>query len=373
METLILYCDTGGGHHTAALAMSDELKKRGHHVTMMDPYVLAGKRTASVIGNSYIKLVQHSPKSFGAIYAIGEAYDKLPVRSPVYWANGKLAKAMEQYLQEHSFDCIVMTHTFPAQILAHLNQKERSCFKTLLIATDYTCTPFFEESNCDYYGIPTADLADEFTSKGIPKEKMLAYGIPVRKEFIEAGSKAEMRKKLEWPKNKKYILLSGGSMGAGHLVKAAAVLKKYLELNKEYQLTIICGSNQKLYQQLMEEYDGKERIRILGFTDKMPVYMKAADFFITKPGGLSSTEAAVCGIPIIHLSPIPGCETFNARYFSQHGMGLYVFQPGQELLDALDTLRDSSRGESMVQAQREYISPKAAADYCDVLESVCAN
>ena len=48
-------------------------------------------------------------------------------------------------------------------------------------------------------------------------------------------------------------------------------------------------------------------------------------------------------------------------------------QPGQELLDALDTLRDSSRGESMVQAQREYISPKAAADYCDVLESVCAN
>ena len=76
----------------------------------------------------------------------------------------------------------------------------------------------------------------------------------------------------------------------------------------------------------------------------------AADFFITKPGGLSSTEAAVCGIPIIHLSPIPGCETFNARYFSQHGMGLYVFQPGQELLDALDTLRDSSRGESMVQA-----------------------
>ena len=372
METLILYCDTGGGHHTAALAMEEELKRRGHHVTMMDPYVLSGKHTAIVIGNSYIKLVQHSPKSFGAIYAIGEAYDKLPVHSPVYWANGKLAEAMEHYLREHSFDCIVMTHTFPAQILAHLDPKKRPCFKTLLIATDYTCTPFFEESICDYYGIPSPDLENEFTSKGIPKEKILTYGIPVRREFIEVSSKTEARKNLGRPEEGKCILLSGGSMGAGHIVKAVAVLEKFLNLNGEYQLTVICGNNQKLYQQLIDDYESKEKIHILGFTDKMSEYMKAADIFITKPGGLSSTEAAVCGIPLIHLSPIPGCETSNALYFAKHGMSLYVSQPGQELLDALDTLRDNSRVESIIQAQLDHISPKAAAHYCNVIESICS-
>ncbi len=372
MEVLILYCDTGGGHHTAALAMEEELKSRGHHVTMMDPYALTGKHAASLVGNSYIKLVQHSPKSFGAIYAIGEIYDKLPVHSPVYWANGKLAEAMDHYLQKYSFDCIVMTHTFPAQILAHINLKKQSYVKTLLIATDYTCTPFFEESSCDYYGIPAPDLEEEFVSRGVPREKILAYGIPVRKEFTEDNSKTESKKRLGLPEDKKYILLSGGSMGAGHIVKAAEVLEEFLNLNEEYQLTVICGSNQKLYQQLMDEYNGRDRIDILGFTDKMPEYVKAADIFITKPGGLSSTEAAVCGIPLIHLSPIPGCETFNAQYFEKHGMSLYVSKPGQELLDALDTLSDDSRSESMIKAQRDQISPKAAADFCDIMESICS-
>ena len=341
-------------------------------MTMMDPFILVGKHTEGIVGNSYVKLVQYSPKSFGALYALGEAYEKLPIHSPVYWANGKLGKAMEDYLLEHSFDCIVMTHMFPAQMLSHLAQNQCDLPKTILIAMDYTCIPFFGETACDYYGIPTPDLEDEFASKGIPREKILAYGIPVSMAFTEAVSRVESRETPGWSGNGKYILLSGGSMGAGQIMEAVAVLKEFLDANQEYQLTIICGSNQKLYERITEQYSGEERIHILGYTDKMAVYLKAADVFITKPGGLSSTEAAVCGIPLIHLSPIPGCETSNAQYFSGHGMSLYVSQPGQELLDALDTLRDGSCAESMIQAQRKYISTKAAASYCDFIESICA-
>ena len=370
MKILVLYCDTGGGHHTAALAMAEELEKRGHDVTMMDPLILAGKNTAGIVGNSYIKLVQHSPRSFGALYALGEAYEKLPVHSPVYWANGRLAEEMEDYLQVHSFECIVMTHMFPAQILAHLVQKQCTLPKTILIATDYTCTPFFEETVCDYYGIPASDLEGEFVSKGIPQEKILNYGIPVRMEFTEVESRAESRKKLGWVEGKKYILLSGGSMGAGQLLEAAAVLRDFLNVNQEYRLTIICGNNRKLYEQLTERYDSDGQIDILGYTDKMAVYLKATDIFITKPGGLSSTEAAVCGVPLIHLSPIPGCETSNAEYFANHGMSLYVPKPGTELTEALDKLCDEGTCKKMVQAQRRYISPRAASDYCDTIDAL---
>lgn len=375
METLILYCDTGGGHHTAAFAMADELKKRGQSVTMLDPFELAGKHTAVAVGNSYIKLVQHSPKSFGAMYALGEAYDKLPIHSPVYWANGKMTEPMERYLQAHSFDCIVMTHTFPAQILAHLDMKEQALFKKILIATDYTCTPFFEESHCDYYGIPAPDLKGEFVSKGIPEEKIWTCGIPVRRSVREAGSKGGARKKLGWSEEERHILLSGGSMGAGHIVKAVAVLEEFLDLNPQYQLTVICGSNRKLYGELMnhlDHYDGRERVHVLGFTDKMAEYMKAADIFITKPGGLSSTEAAVCGVPLIHFSPIPGCESLNARYFSERGMSLYVSRHGRDLLEAVEKLRDKDVSEKMAEAQRRYINPDAASDLCDAMEAVCS-
>ena len=65
-------------------------------------------------------------------------------------------------------------------------------------------------------------------------------------------------------------------------------------------------------------------VKVIGFTSDMAEYMKAADLFVTKPGGLSSTEAAVCGIPLIHVAPIPGCETYNARFFSGCGMSRYL-------------------------------------------------
>lgn len=370
MEVLVLYCDTGGGHHTAALAMAEELKKRGHRVTMLDPFTLAGKSAAGIVGNSYIKLVQHSPKSFGALYALGKAYDDtLSVHSPVYWANGKLAEAMKDYLEAHPFEWIVTTHLFPAQIVTHLAQKQCALPKTLFISTDYTCIPFFEETNCDYYGIPAADLEDAFGSRGIPLDKMLCDGIPVRAEFTEQESKAVCRKQLGWKDEQKNILLSGGSMGAGQIVEAAAVLDAFLQANPAYRLTIVCGSNRKLYEHLLERYRGHGNVEILGYTDQMAVYIKAADVFITKPGGLSSTEAAVCGVPLIHLSPIPGCETSNAEYFSSHGMSLYVPKPGPPLLDALETFLEEGVCERMVLAQRRCINSHAASDYCDAIEA----
>ena len=175
MEALILSCGTGGGHNMAAKAMAQQLQRRGHTVTQMDPYQLVSQRTADRVGALYSGLVplysglvQRSPWGFGVLYSLGEAYRKLPVRSPVYWANGRLASAMERYLHEHGFDCIVMTHMYAAHILAHV---QGPLPPTLLIATDYTCIPFMEESRCDWYGVPSPDLVEEFVSRVIPKKK----------------------------------------------------------------------------------------------------------------------------------------------------------------------------------------------------------
>ena len=59
---------------------------------------------------------------------------------------------------------------------------------------------------------------------------------------------------------------------------------------------------------------------VFGFTEQMPLYLSACDVVFTKPGGLTSTEAAVIGVPIIHTAPIPGCETINRRFFMRAGM-----------------------------------------------------
>lgn len=68
MEALILSCSTGGGHNTAAQAVFEALTKRGHHAVRMDPYTLVSEELANKVGQTYIKLVQKSPKLFGAVY-----------------------------------------------------------------------------------------------------------------------------------------------------------------------------------------------------------------------------------------------------------------------------------------------------------------
>ncbi len=103
----------------------------------------------------------------------------------------------------------------------------------------------------------------------------------------------------------------------------------------------------------------------------MAEYMTACDLFITKPGGLSSTEAAVAGVPLIHISPIPGCEQCNARYFADHGMSIYVEKPQEELLPVLRELEERRVLNEITAAQRDRINPFAAGDLCDFLEQIC--
>ena len=120
MEALILSCSTGGGHNTAAQAVFEALTERGHHAVRMDPYTLVSEELANKVGQTYIKLVQKSPKLFGAVYDLGNAYRKLPGRSPVYHINGKMAPHMQKYLAEHLTDVIVCTHLYPAEIMTHM-------------------------------------------------------------------------------------------------------------------------------------------------------------------------------------------------------------------------------------------------------------
>ena len=89
----------------------------------MDPYTLVSEELANKVGQTYIKLVQKSPKLFGAVYDLGNAYRKLPGRSPVYHINGKMAPYMQKYLAEHLTDVIVCTHLYPAEILTHMRAK----------------------------------------------------------------------------------------------------------------------------------------------------------------------------------------------------------------------------------------------------------
>ena len=373
MEALILSCGTGGGHNSAGKAVAEELKRRNHNAVMLNPYNLRSKKLAGKINNVYIALAQKAPRFFGAVYGAGQLYRKLPFRSPVYFINRLMVSALGEYLAENHFDIIIMTHLFPAEIITNMRNSGIAVPKTMFIGTDYTCIPFTEETDCDVYVIPSAELSDDYTKKGIAKEKLCSLGIPVLGRFSESENRDEVRQKLGLDLNKKYILVSGGSMGGGQIKKAIKTLSSVIADSENTELITICGNNKKLFDKLKNaDYP---KVTVLGFTENMAEYMKGADLFVTKPGGLSSTEAAVSKVPILHTAAIPGCETRNAEFFSKNGMSRLCKASKRELSDAIKIINDEKACLDMTENQRRKINSHAAADICDLAERLtkCEN
>lgn len=368
MNVLILSCDTGAGHNTTGLAVLEELKRRGHCVEMKDPFQLSHSVIARNVGSFYIKLVQKFPHLFGIAYHLGMIVTKMPFLSPVYYANGKMAGHMEDYLREHPADVVVAPHLYPAEILTYMKNHGISCPKLLFIATDYACIPFTEETDCDYYVIPHKSLEEAFVRRGIPKDKILPLGIPVRSAFTRNTTKKEARKQLGLPLDSVCYLVMGGSMGAGKVKQIVSYLAGHRR-EKEH-IIVICGSNASLQKSLQRHYSSAADISILGATAQIGLYMHACDLLYSKPGGLSSTEAAVVGIPLIHTTPIPGCESINRRFFQQHGLSLSAKDAkhqaalGPRLLNNLRALH------YMKKQQKAYTSKDSVKKICDLIEEM---
>ncbi len=373
MDALIMSCGTGGGHNAAAAAIAEELERRGHNVTVLNPFTLVEGSVSSVIDNTYISVAKYFPRLFGLIYSLGAGVSRLPIPSPVYLANGMMNETMEKYLSEHHFDIIVMSHLFPGEILTNMKRHGASVPKTVFIATDYTCIPFTEEVDCDYCVIPSAELTEEYVRRGVPRERIYPLGIPVRSEFADGhdvGDRDALCRGLGLDPERRYILVTGGSMGAGKLRLVVDMLDEHYK-HKNVSLIVVCGSNEKLYEKISAEYG--DRHIVIGHTDQMAHYMAVCDVFITKPGGLSSTEAAVSGTPVIHITPIPGCESYNMRFFEAHGMSIAVPSPRRNLIEACDALDDETARETMSENQRKVIPANAPRDICDLIEKAVAD
>ncbi len=362
MDALILSCGTGGGHNSAAEAIREELVLRGDHAVVLNPYDLRSGRVAGRIDKAYISPVQKAPAVFGVVYKLGELYRRLPFRSPVYFLNGRMVSAMEAYLKQNHFDIVIMTHLFPAEILTQMKGRGIKIPKTIYVATDYTCIPFTEETDCDAYVVPHEKLVAEFEGRGIDEAKIFPLGIPVRRIFSSQISQEEARQRLGFEEHKKYILVSGGSIGAGKLEKVIKLLER--KSGDEIRVVVICGNNRKLYQRLGRKYGGK--IELIRHTDEMAVYLRACDLYLTKPGGLSSTEAAVMRIPIIHLPPIPGCETKNARFFSRLGMSYRLKLKAGEVAQLVSRMEDVKKWEGARRKEQKNIRQDAAMQICEL-------
>ena len=261
-----------------------------------------------------------------------------------------------------------MPHLFPAEAVTYLRRKHKlEDVRLYAVATDYACIPFWEETELDGYFIPHEDLTEEFIRRGISRNKLIPTGIPVSKRFSLPADRAHTRTILNFSGVRRIYLVMTGSMGFGNVQVLSDGLLPLC--GDDDRIIVMGGNNTKLKEKLRRRYADEPRVLVLDFTREVDRYMQACDVLFTKPGGLTSTEAAVRNVPLIHTSPIPGCETINADFFSSRGLSFCLRNMG-ELESLVKSLTEEEPvRQKMLEAQRREINAFAGDGICDYIEA----
>lgn len=314
MRTLILTCNTGEGHNSTAAALKEYFVSKGTEADIFDSLSLIPPATAKVIEKGHVFLYRKAPRLFGAGYRFEENHKG----SLVYKIFAKYSDAMYDVIKKGNYDVVLSVHVFPALMLTNIADKLKNKVTTAFVCTDYTCSPGVSLSALDLYFIPHKKLIREFESNGIDIKKIIPSGIPVNMAFLKSTDKANARNELSLP-NGKMILVSCGSMGCGPIEEIVQTFTNTLE--RDQFAVIICGSNKKLYSRLSSSnIDGK--IYVYGYVNRMNLFMDSADVYLTKAGGLSTTEAIMKRLPIIYINAVPGCETRNIEFMTKNNYAL---------------------------------------------------
>ena len=321
MKILVLSCSTGEGHNSAARALCAQAAEMGIDADLADPVSFAGPRAARAVAGLYNRMIRHVPPLFGAVYALGGAYAATDLPSPIRAANALYAPALCRHLAVHRYDAVVSTHLYGMEAMHTVRRMGRSV-PSWGVLTDYTPIPFLIENDVDGFFIPHADLAPEMEAAGVPSARLFAAGIPVHPRFETPTPRDTARTALSLPGRGRMFLLMTGGVGCGHAGDLCRALLARMEADDF--LCVLAGRNERMAAELRIRFGGDGRLRVIPFTGEVPLYLHAADVVVTKPGGLTSTEAAVAGAPLVHILSVPGCETRNAAFFAAHGMSLHA-------------------------------------------------
>jgi len=321
MKILILSITAGQGHHATGEALRSYFVQKGFACDVLDTYEHIAPALKELIAQGYLISTARAPKAYGEFYRIiskkNRPSDSISITNIL---NTTLTNQIQDYIRDYKADAVIATHPLSACIMNVMRKRGLMDCPTVDIITDFTVLPLTQElTELDYFVTGTEMLEYSLEKKGIPSSKVLPFGIPIHPKFSVRGDKTEARRSLGLDPDKATILIMSGSMGYGKIDRSIAVLD---DMSLDFQAMVVCGNNEKIKNKL-EKMPLKKDFRIFGFVGNVDQMMDASDCIVTKPGGLTSSEALAKELPMILVNPIPGQEMRNTEFLLNSGAALY--------------------------------------------------
>ena len=360
MKILVIYATAGAGHKKAAEAIFHGLQAQGgHDVRLVDALDYTNPYFKKNYPGVYTFLVTRLPWLWGLLFAL---IDTPWMQSLVHGCrrlyNGLNAQALQKFLIQEQFDDVITTQFLSAEVCAYLKRKGKIKSKIICVVTDFDAHHIWVSKGIDVYAVACEYTRNKLIALGVGPEKIFITGIPTDAKFAQKPDPLALKKKLRLQDGILTILIATGSFGMGPI-------EELIKLLGSYQLLIVCGQNRDLYERLKPL--AQKNVHILGLVDNMDELMSVANVMVTKPGGLSISEALVKKLPMLFFSAIQGQETNNIKVLSSYGAS----QGQSSLPQIVETIHEWDSNPKDLDALRlrlsELSKPNAVADIIALL------
>lgn len=367
-KIIILYASVGGGHFKAAEGVKNYILEnyKDTKIEMIDALKYTNKLIDKIIVKSYVNMARYSPKMWGEIYKFSEKQ-----YSAVNFSNAVqklLSMKLLKLFKDERPDTIISTHPFITEMVATLKKSGKINTELNVIITDYASHKFWElkPEYIDRYFVANEEMKFSLINNGISRDKIFVTGIPVGPAFLKKYDKAELLKEFNFSEKKKTILMFGG--GEYGLTNIKGIFSALLSVRDDIQVIAIAGKNLKT-QKMLKTVASKsnKKVVILGYTTKVPELMSIADFVISKPGGLTTTEILTSNVPFIVINPIPGQEEENAIFLTNNGAAarLYSIEKAKPFFEQL--FQNEERIKGMKEMQKVIAKPGSTRDISKII------
>ena len=370
MRVLILSCNTGEGHNSCSAAIQECFEAQGVHCEVTDALRFISKGASELFARAHVAMYRHFPGLFRHGYRFLENHPGVfRQKTPVHRFLTVGAERLGSFVSDGKFDAVICTHVLSALILTETLRRKPLPVRTAFVATDYTCSPSMDQSDLELYFIPDASLAQEFLVGGVRPEQLVASGIPVRSEFYRCSDRAAAGAAFGIPEGHRHMMMMCGSMGCGPIRQLTKLLAQ--RLTPQQHLSVLCGTNKRLFRQMKRRYAKQENIHIYDYVPDISLLMDSVDLYLTKPGGLSTTEAAVKCLPMVMVDAVAGCEAHNRRYFLNIGLGVTAERPKELAEKCAELLSSPARTRALRAAGEKHRPAVAAERICETLIDLC--
>ena len=334
MKILILTAATGGGHLRASSALKSYILETQEdcEVEIVDTLKYISPLLDKTVTEGYEAMAKRTPKLFGSLY---KSTNRGKSKTTYFFCN-IFRKYLMPLVEEFRPDAIISTHPFATEMISLLKEDGKITAPLICVMTDYGPHRAWIHPYVDSYIVSNEGMVDTMAKMGAPREKIHPYGIPVEESFYEKMDRAEVLRQLGLSPDKP-------------TVQIIVITGKNERLYEAFNKLILRNSRQKPLRDVSVKLKPKHSkpTKVLFFTNEVHKYMQISDLIITKPGGLTVSEALACNLPMAIFDAIPGPETENAEFLIDNNMAVKI-QKGSACSETIyDLLSNQERLEEM--------------------------